>query len=73
MRLIKYKKLWNQIAGIQMLVPSLFSSVTLDKLFISKMGMIMLPFSYDIFVDCMSIYTGHPRITCGTNRLLCNY
>lgn len=66
MRLIKYKKLWNQIAGIQMLVPSLFSSVTLDKVFISKMGMIILPFSYGIFVDYMNIYTGHPRIACGT-------
>lgn len=66
MRLIKYKKLWNQIAGIQMLVPSLFSSVTLDKLFISKVGVIILPFSYGIFVDYMNIYTRHPRIACGT-------
>ena len=66
MRLIKYKKLWNQIAGIQMLVPSLFSSVTLDKLFISKVGVIILPFSYGIFVDYMNIYTGRPRIARGT-------
>lgn len=46
-------------AGIQMVVPSLISFVTLDKLLIYKMGMIIVyyAFSYSIFVDYMNTYT----------------